>query len=408
MDERLKILHVDMDAFFASVEQRDFPELRGKPVVVGGSPNGRGVVAAASYEARGFGIRSAMPCREAHRRCPQAIFRRGRMDVYQAVSKEIRSIFYDVTPEVEPLSVDEAFLDVGGLLHFGTPATEIAESIRARIRSELNLTASVGVAPNKFLAKVASDLNKPDGMTVMPVEPENIRSFLAPYPVGVLWGCGKKTQQRLKLQGVYTVQQIQEMPLETLANILGANAADHLQKLSFGIDERRVQAKERDKSISSERTFDQDVSDAGVLRSLLIREVEDVGRRLRKSGLWANTVQIKIRYAPFETITRQHALAASTRSDQTIIDEAVALLDAQTDPRPVRLIGVGVSKLTELPRGGAGHQMDLFAEAEEERPTESALDTALDQIRDKLGRTAVQRGVGLGPSPQRHAPGKGF
>lgn len=385
-----------MDAFFASVEQRDAPELKGKPVIVGGSPSGRGVVAAASYEARVFGVRSAMPCREAARRCPEGIFVRGRMEVYQQVSLQIREIFDSITPYVEPVSVDEAFLDVSGVLHFGHDAVAIAENIRSRIRNELNLTASVGVAPNKFLAKIASDCQKPDGQTVVPTDPEAIRAFLAPMDVGALWGCGKKMQAKLHLQGILKVEQLQTMSEVTLSSILGHHQAVHLRNLAFGLDDRQVQAdRDQDKSISAEHTFHEDTRDPALIHARMLRQAEEVGSRLRKAGLWANTVQIKIRYVPFDTRTRQKTLPASTRSDSVLIHEAQALFDAQEDARSVRLIGVGVSGLSATPRARGAGQLDLF-----EAPLlaeEDPLDDVVDALRSRYGKDSVKRGLPFDP-----------
>lgn len=385
------ILHVDMDAFFASVEQRDHPEYRGKPLVVGGDPHKRGVVAAASYEARKFGIRSAMPTREAYRRCPEAIFVHGRMRVYKAVSEKVFAIFHDITPLVQPVSVDEAFLDVTGVLHlWKQDALRIAEHLRERIRGELHLTASVGIAPNKFLAKLASDMNKPDGVTVVPREPTAIAAFLAPLDVGRIWGVGQKTKALLNRIGVNTVADVQNMPAEQLAHTLGEHGARHLKALALGLDERPVHESEPEKSMSSEHTFDVDQSDQAVWKACLLEQSEDVGRRLRAAGVWSGCVHIKVRNDAFHTITRQQTLDVPTRKDLDIYHTALRLLEKAAPDRPLRLLGVGCSHLTDTPVTRAA-QLDLFEPVPETRADPAKLDSVLDQVRRKYGKTAVRR-----------------
>src|SRR5579863_1122168 len=290
------ILHVDMDAFYASVEERERPELVGKPLIVGGTPQGRGVVAAANYAVRKFGVHSAMPTSTALRLCPQAIVLRPRLDYYAAVSEEIREILYRFTPLVEPLSLDEAFVDVtGSELLFG-PSVEIGRRIKREIREALRLVASVGVAPNKFLAKIASDLEKPDGFVV--VEPANVQEFLDPLPVGRLWGVGRVTGLALDKLGIRTIGDVRKMSLAVLQQHFG-KAGEHLWCLSQGIDERRVVPDRETKSISHETTFSVDISDSEVLRAWLVELSEQVGCRLRRHNLSGRTVQIKIRLADF-------------------------------------------------------------------------------------------------------------
>ena len=387
------ILHVDMDAFFASVEQRDNPALLGKPVVVGGSPDKRGVVAAASYEARTFGIRSAMPTREAYRRCPEAIFVKGRMAVYSAVSKQVFSIFEDITPLVQPVSVDEAFLDITGALHlWENDPVRIAEHIRARIRNELRLTASVGIAPNKFLAKLASDLNKPDGLSLVPRTQPEIDAFLAPLAVGRIWGVGKKTEAQLSRHGIHTIDDLQRTPLDQLIQGFGEHSARHLRALSRGLDDRPVHERDTEKSISSEHTFDQDQTDPAVWRACLLEQSEDVGRRLRKGGFWTQCIHIKLRNDRFETITRQQTLALPTRRDLDIHHTALALLQKNAPSRPVRLLGVGASHLTDTPVVPGPQQLDLFSEPAPIAPPSDKLDEVLDALRAKYGKNALNRG----------------
>src|SRR5439155_7141135 len=290
--ETLKILHVDMDAFYASVEQRDRPELRGLPVIVGGSAEGRGVVCAASYEARKFGVHSAMPAVTARRLCPQGIFLPPRMEHYAQISRQIREIFQSFTPLIEPLSLDEAFLDVRGCEGLFGSAPEIARKIKERVRAETELTASVGVAANKFLAKLASDLKKPDGLVV--IEPTQVEAILAPLPVGRIWGVGAKGEKRLHALGIRTIGQLAALPEQVLVDHFGDNGR-HLWRLARGIDDRQVVPDEEAKSISTETTFARDIGDRDVLRSWLLDLVEHLGRRLRRVGVHARTIELKVR-----------------------------------------------------------------------------------------------------------------
>ena len=381
MPEHRSILHVDMDAFFASVEQRDNPELRGKPVVVGGSPEQRGVVAAASYEARVFGIHSAMPMSQALRLCPHVIRVSGRHSNYGAISRQIMAILRDYTPLVEPISIDEAFLDVTGCERVRGSAVEIAREIRRRIKEELGLTASVGVAPNKFLAKLGSDLHKPDGLTVIP--PGRVQEFLGRLPIKKLWGVGKATEKRLADLGLKTVGQLAAYPADVLARNVGEAAAAHLQRLARGEDDRPVIAEAgAPKSISNEVTFAEDTADVAFLRRTLLELGEQVGRRLRAAGFRARTVHMKLRFNDFKTITRNRTLVQPTDADAVIYETGTTLLSEVHLARPVRLIGIGVMNLV------GDEERNLFTDVEEPK---KAVDPALDKIRGKFGTGAIKR-----------------
>ena len=389
------ILHVDMDAFFAAIEQRDRPELRGKPVLVGGTGR-RGVVSTASYEARPFGCRSAMPMAVARRLCPQAIVVAPDGRRYHAVSEQLFAILADVTPRVEPLSVDEAFLDMTGCERLWGSAVKVAHDLKARIRRELGLTASVGVAPNMFLAKLASDLEKPDGLTV--ITDDTIDEILLPLPVERLWGVGPKTAERLHARGVRTIGELRAVSTAELERTLGSSA-EHLARLARGLDVRTVVPDSRAKSLSQEQTFGVDIEDAGHVRDVLRAQGEQVGRRLRQSGMKARTVQLKIRYGDFETITRSLTFDRPTDATAQLLEASFTLFDrwARSRFRPVRLIGMGVSGLA----GGAEEQLDLFTDPGTKR--NARLDQALDAIQDRFGGAAIQRGTPAGP-PRRPDP----
>ena len=312
------IIHIDMDAFFASVEQRDNPALKGKPIVVAGPADKRGVVAAASYEARKFGVRSAMPSREAAKRCPELVFVPGRMATYQEVSKQVMTIFESYSPLLEKLSVDEAFLDITGSMHLFGGATALAENLRNKIKEELDLTCSVGIAPNKFLAKLASDFNKPDGVTCLPENIEAIPEWLAPLDIRLIWGVGKQTEAQLNKHGIRKIRDLQQRLPSDLERIVGANQADHLWRLAHGEDQRPIVTVHKDKSISSETTFNKDVSDPAVMDQTLLELIEKVGHRLRTSEVYAGTVYIKVRYGNFETFTRQSSLNPASHNDRDL------------------------------------------------------------------------------------------
>jgi DNA polymerase-4 len=378
------ILHVDMDAFYASVEERENPGLVGKPVIVGGTPQGRGVVAAANYEVRKCGVHSAMPTARALRLCPQAIVLPPRMDFYAEVSRQIRHIFDRYTPLVEPLSLDEAFLDVTGSTGLFGPAPVIGQRIKRDIQQELRLVASVGVAPNKFLAKIASDLNKPDGFLV--VELDRIQEFLDPLPVGRLWGVGRVSNGVLERSGIRTIGQLRAQSPQLLRQNFG-KTGDHLWQLAHGIDDRPVVPDREAKSISHETTFATDIDDLEVLRTWLLELTEQVARRLRRHQLRGRTVQLKIRFADFSTITRSQTLAQATNVSMELWQTADELL-TQRLPQgrlSVRLLGMGVSGLD----GTGQQQRTLFDDDGHTKQTQ--LDAVADQIRERFGTTGLER-----------------
>lgn len=382
------ILHVDMDAFYASVEVRDLPELRGKPVVVGGTPEGRGVVAAASYEARKYGIHSAMPAARAKRLCPHAVFLPSRLDYYAKVSRQIRDIFHRFTPLIEPLSLDEAFLDVTGSEPLFGSSVEIGRQIKQTISDRLRLVASVGVAPNKFLAKVASDLEKPDGFVV--VDPDRVQPFLDPLPVGRLWGVGRVTGSVFERLGVRTVRDVRALPLETLQEHFGEHGK-HLWELSRGIDERRVVPDREAKSVSHETTFAEDIDDVEFLRAWAVELTEQVGRRLRRNQLRGRTVQLKVRFRDFQTITRSTTLSRPTNVTQEIWHAVDVMLSTRLPANhlAVRLLGVGVSGFDEPDQS----QRRLFDD--QDHVAQSNLDQATDRIRERFGSASIGRASGL-------------
>lgn len=382
------ILHVDMDAFYASIEERDNPSLVGKPVIVGGSAEGRGVVAAANYEARKYGVHSAMAAARAKRLCPHGVFIKPRIEHYAAVSRSIREIFESFTPLVEPLAFDEAFLDVTGSQPLFGPAESIGRQIKQRIRDELHLVASVGVAPNKFLAKIASDLRKPDGFVVVPPDDAAIRDFLDPLPIGRIWGIGKVTGRTFERLAIHTIGQLREVPLRTIAQLFGP-AGEHYLKLAHGIDDRPVVPDREAKSISNETTFAEDISDIEILRSWLVVLVEQVARRLRRHGLKGRTVELKVRYSDFQTISRSLTLDRPSHTTQELLAAAIELLAHKlpANRQAVRLIGFGVSKLESDP----AVQQSLFGEDQARR--DRKIDIVADEIATKFGKRAIRRGA---------------
>jgi len=381
------ILHVDMDAFYASVEQRDRPELRGQPVIVGGTSN-RGVVAAASYEVRTFGVRSAMPIREALRRCPHAICVKPRMAVYRDVSHQVFAIFHDYTPIVEGLSLDEAFLDVTASLALKGDAVSIARGIKDRIRATTALGASVGVAANKLVAKIASELEKPDGLTV--VSDANLRAVLDPLSVRRLPGLGRKLGERVEAAGLATLGELRVAPDTVLWPIFGRDS-QRMRERASGIDERPVMSEWDEKSISAEETFFSDLTDQARMQAEVLRLADRAGTRMRAQNLATGCVQVKIRRADFTTFTRQKRFEPSTTDSRTIAKIAAELLAAWLGEQPrarVRLLGVGVNHLH------AADQMDLFAGAAAPASA-TALDATVDLIRERFGNLAVRRGSAL-------------
>jgi len=342
-DPLRKIIHLDMDAFYASVEQREDPSLRGKPVAVGGSPQSRGVVAACNYEARKFGVRSAMPMARAARQCPELVIVHPNFTLYKAVSQQVMSILRSATPLVEPLSLDEAYLDVTENLLNEPLAMEVAKYLKARIHDELSLTASAGVAPNKFLAKIASGWKKPDGLTV--IAPERVESFLQKLPVEALWGVGPVTAEKLHAIGVVRLVDVRAADRALLARTVGS-LAEWLVRLSHGDDPRKVTPDRPWKSISAEDTYATDLEDIREMRAEIERLAQRVAGSLEKKGLLARTVTIKVRYANFTTVTRSHTEEPASQSAKRIVERALILLE-RTDAakRPVRLLGVGVHGL---------------------------------------------------------------
>ena len=340
-----RIIHIDMDAFYASVEQRDDPELRGRPVAVGGPAESRGVVAAASYEARAFGVRSAMPMARALRLCPSLVVVQPDFARYRAVSQQVMTILRSSTPLVEPLSLDEAYLDVTDNL-WGEPlATNVAKTLKARIRAELDLSASAGVAPNKFLAKIASGWKKPDGLTV--IAPGRVEEFLRELPVEALSGVGPVTAKKLRAIGIERLLDVRSADEERLHGAVGS-LAGWLKALSRGEDPRPVEPDRRRKSLSDETTYAEDLVDLEQIRGEIGRIARRTAASLERRNLRARTVTIKVRYADFSTVTRSHTAAAPTCSAAEIVARALALLD-RTDAarRPVRLLGVGTHGLVE-------------------------------------------------------------
>jgi DNA polymerase-4 len=379
------ILHIDMDAFYASVEVRDNPALLGKPVLVGASPKQRGVVAACSYEARKFGIHSAMPTSQALRLCPQAILLPVRMSRYVEVSRQIHQIFRNYTPEIEPVSIDEAFLDVSGYLGLFGSAEQIGRRIKADIKQQTDLTASVGIAPNKFLAKLASDLKKPDGFVV--ITDTDKQQILDPLPVAKIWGIGKVTNNALEKAGIKTIQQLRTAPRYKLSMVFG-NQVDDIIRLAQGIDNRKVSPYAEAKSISAEETFPADIQDRDALTGVLLNQVEEVSQRLRAEKLQAQTITLKIRYGDFRTITRSATMDKPTNTTQTLLQEAVELFDKwyKKSPGALRLLGFGTSGLSAE---GTEQQL-LFANPEEEK--QKKVDSAFDKIRQKYGDDSLKRG----------------
>ena len=382
------ILHVDLDAFYASVEQLDDPSLCGQAVVVGGTGN-RGVVCAASYEARAFGVRSAMPTGRARRACPNAVFLPPRFDRYAEKSHEVMAILESVSPLVEQLSIDEAFVDVRGARRSHGDGRAVAAMLKARVHAETGLTLSVGVATTKFLAKLASDLSKPDGLLV--IDPGREIAFLAPLPVTRLWGVGPATFRKLDRMGVRTIGDVAELPEDALVAALGAALGRHLHQLAHNDDDREVVTDRAVKSIGAEDTFDTDVYTLEACGRELVRLADRVGTRLRDAGLVARTVTLKIRFGNFETRTRSRTLPEPTELTATVAHTARALLDGFAVERGVRLLGVSLSHLDcadEVQQVFALNDDDV--EARRRNDQQSALEHATDAVRQRFGTSAVR------------------
>jgi len=378
-----RIMLIDLDAFFVSVEQALAPELRGKMVVVGGRPDRRGVVASASYEARAFGLHAGMPLSTASRLCPQAIFIQGSFPRYRAASQRFMAILADFSPYLEPVSLDEAYLDITGFESIYGSIHQMAVNIKQRIKKELGLTASAGIASCKVVAKIAAELSKPDGLLEIAAEDE--RSFLAPLPIAKLPGIGKKTERILRGSGIKTIGELSLMPLGALKSHLGASG-ELLQRYARGIDDRKVEPPAAAKSVSRETTFGEDTRDLSLVEATLRYLSERVGANLRQEGKQAKCVAVKLRYADFTTITRRHTLSQATDSDQTIFDTGLRLLKKALaeDGRPVRLIGIGVSNLSS-----GRQQLDMLDSSGQRL---ERLNRAIDRIRAKYGFTAIQTG----------------
>lgn len=378
------ILHIDMDAFYASVEQLDNPWLRGKCVIVGGTSN-RGVVSAASYEARKFGVHSAMPIFQAKQKCSKGIFVPPRMERYKEISKKIMALLGEFTPLVEVVSIDEAYLDISAstLLH-GDPE-DIAMHIKRKIKESVNLTCSIGVAPIKFLAKIASDMNKPNGLTV--ILADDVPRFIDALPIQKVPGVGKKTFRQLQLMGINVLGDINKFPENTLLERLG-KFGKRLQELAAGNDRSRVAPDSRHKSVSSERTLGEDTRDKPLLKRYLLKQAEEVAWHLRKSGCRARTITLKLKHADFRQVTRSITIATPTQSSKKIYRHAASLLDDYKALKKIRLIGVGVSGLIsrEVPV-----QMDLFERRSEKDNGWTKVDQTMENITKKFGRGAIKR-----------------
>ena len=386
------ILHIDLDAFFVSVELLDRPDLRGKPVAVGGHPDERGVVSSASYEARAFGVRSAMPMRTALQKCPDLIILPARHRVYAEWSRKVMALFYEITPQVEPMSIDEAYLDVTGAELLWGPPEHIAQMLRARIREQFNLPCSIGVAVNKLVAKMATERAKPDGACIVP--PGEEAAFLAPMPVERLIGVGPKSAAALRAMGIETIGQLARAPRETLTRHFGANHADDMIRHAQGMSESPVVVERESKQISQEITFTRDISDRERLRRVLLELSEGVGARLRAENADARTIALKLRYADFTTLTRQTTLPSPTHLDEAIYEAAWALFSRTWTRQPVRLLGVAARNLATSAR-----QLSLFEPIDDRR---ERLTRAMDTIRARHGDDALKRASLVKTSKGKH------
>ena len=380
------IIHLDMDAFYPAVEVLDKPDLKGKPVIVGGSRQ-RGVVSSASYEARKFGVHSAQPMATAMRLCPQGIVLPVRMSRYQEVSKQVFEIFYHFTPLVEPLSIDEAFLDVTGSTRLFDSPVEIAKQIKQMVVEKTGLTISAGVAPSKFVAKIASDMEKPDGLTVVLFD--RIREFLDPLPIGKMWGVGKVTQQALSRLKIRTFRDLTQTPVEVLENKFGKHGI-HMHQLSMGIDDRDVVPVREVKSIGHEETFSQDIYELELAKKELLSLANRVARRMRRKRFEGKTITLKVKYNDFVQITRSITLHGYT-NDGSIIYESVCNLLQKTavGKKPVRLLGISLSQLTDE---GSGKQLSLFTQDDSNRKRKD-LNKTLDSIYEKFGDKGIRPGT---------------
>jgi DNA polymerase-4 len=378
------ILHIDMDAFYASVEQLDNPWLRGKCVLVGGTSN-RGVVMASSYEARKFGVRSAMPIFQAKQRCPDGIFIPPRMKRYKEVSKKVMTILGDFTPQVQVVSIDEAYLDLSGGQRLHGDPEKTALKIKQEIRNTLQLTCSVGVAPGKFLAKVASDMNKPDGLTIIRLQ--DVHAFIEALPIQKVPGVGKKSFRQLESMGIKTLGDIPKLPEQMLLNRLG-KFGYRLLELSSGVDCSVVTPHAPQKSVSTECTLGEDTRDKILLNKYLLKQAEEVAKQLRKAGVKAKTITLKLKHADFTLVTRSKSIDRPTQSSKTIHSHAVKLLDNYRLTRKIRLVGVGTSGFQSA---GMPVQLDLFDEIKDKGNNWEKIDRTLETIIKKFGQDAIKR-----------------
>lgn len=390
------ILHIDMDAFYASIEQLDHPELQGKCVIVGGSIT-RGVVSAASYEARKFGVHSAMPIFQARKKCPDGIFVRPRMKRYKEISDRVVSLLNHFSPVVEQVSIDEAYMDISGSQRLLGSLEEIGIQIKESIKEEVNLTCSVGIAPVRFIAKIASDMDKPDGLTI--IKPEDVDGFIRNLPIGKVPGVGKVTYKQLEVLGIKFLGEVKRFPEDILIKRLG-KYGQRLIKLAGGLGEATVMPDTEHKSVSTERTLSRDIEDKTRLGRYLLKQSGEVARQLRKQDVRARTVTLKIKHADFKQVTRSVTLKKPTQSSDKIYSEAKKLLEKYDLRKKVRLIGVGASGLVghDIPE-----QMDLFSEKKKSKNWER-VDRAIDSISDKFGKYAVRRaGVETGDNNKGRA-----
>jgi len=381
-------MHLDMDAFFASVEQRDTPEYRGRPVVVGALPGNRGVVATCSYEARAYGIRSAMPISEAYRRCPDAIYLRPSMQRYVDASQHVMKCLLDISPVVEPVSIDEAYLDISGLERLFGSAEEIGQRTKALIQNELHLTASAGIGPNRLIAKLASDARKPDGLTVVP--PEEVLGFLAPMPVSNLRGVGKQTLKKFNYLQIHTVEQLRRLSLKELKRQFGDKSGPYFYNQSRGISSDNVGAERKRQSISKETTFNEDTSDQEAIRNTLLWLSSEVARIARREQLSGIVVTLKIRLAGFETHIKQRRLEKLTNSNRRIFQTGLELYRSSGFAgQPLRLIGIGISGW----ECSENQQADLFASPAQSDEQDRQLYETLDKITNRFGKEKLMLGT---------------
>lgn len=391
MKPREVFFHVDLDAFFAAVEQLDNPAYRGKPVIVGGDPETRGVVSTCSYEARAFGVRSAMPMARAVQLCPHAVFLHGRMARYGEKSREVMSVLRDFSPDVQQISVDEAFLDMTGTERLFGPALDVARELKARVRERTGLTVSVGVAPNRYLAKISSGLSKPDGLVIVPPGTEG--EFMLARALKDVWGVGEKTRARLEEAGFRTVRQIRDCPEALLATILGQAGASFLYQAVRGVDVGIFQRESSSRSLSSERTFHVDVADQDVVETLLLELAEDVQFRLLDEELSGNTVHVKIRYSDFRTVSVQETGDDPVRDSGDLYARALALFRRKYERGlPVRLIGLALCNLRD---SSAPEQLGLFTDFARERTRK--VEAAVHDLSKKRGKRLVTRARLLSP-----------